>query len=186
MSTILRIKDNTDMRRVLIVPIGVIDPDILHSISKIIEEVFPLRAEVGKGMPVPHHCYNSNRRQYHATPMLKEMQGLKQKGFERVLGVTDVDLYEPDLNFIFGEAAVYQGVAVISLARLREEFYGRHPDKRLLLQRAGKEAVHELGHTYGLDHCPNPKCIMYFSNRLRDTDVKGPGFCRLCKDNLGI
>jgi len=70
--------------------------------------------------------------------------------------------------------------AVISLARLRPEFYGSPPDAPLLLKRAVKEAIHELGHTHGLGHCRDPRCIMCFSNTLHDTDVKGPGFCAAC------
>ena len=58
------------------------------------------------------------------------------------------------------------------------------PDDALFLQRAVKEAVHELGHTCGLGHCRNPRCVMFFSNTLHDTDVKGPGFCTACRDKL--
>lgn len=174
------------MRKVMIVPVGDIEPAVLQGIAASVEEALPLKAEVGRGLPAPRHHYNPGRGQYHATPMLKEILALKQKGFERVLGVTEADLYIPDLNFIFGEADMHGGAAIISLARLREEFYGRNPDKPLLILRAGKEAVHELGHTYGLDHCPDPKCIMYFSNRLQDTDEKGPGFCDDCRNRLGI
>ena len=77
---------------------------------------------------------------------------------------------------------------MISLARLRPEFYGSPPDDTLFLQRAVKEAVHELGHTYGLGHCRDPRCVMFFSNTLHDTDVKGPGFCAACTNevNRGI
>ncbi|MEA2005134.1 MAG: hypothetical protein U9O50_02570 [Acidobacteriota bacterium] len=42
------------------------------------------------------------------------------------------------------------------------------------------EAVHELGHTYGLSHCPDAKCVMHFSNSLLDTDKKSASFCTHC------
>ncbi len=51
--------------------------------------------------------------------------------------------------------------------------------------RALKEAVHELGHTYYLSHCADAKCVMYFSNSLADTDIKGAGFCKRCQQRLG-
>jgi len=53
-----------------------------------------------------------------------------------------------------------------------------------LQERALKEAVHELGHLLGLPHCDNPRCIMFFSNTLADTDRKGPGFCPACRGKL--
>ena len=97
-----------------------------------------------------------------------------------------MDLYVPDLNFVFGEADTYSGVVLISVIRLRQEFYGLRPDKKLFKERAVKEAVHELRHVCGLDHYTHPDCIMYFYNSISDTDRKGPGFCRLCKERLGI
>jgi archaemetzincin len=93
--------------------------------------------------------------------------------------LVDHDLYVPGLNFVFGEAS--QKVAVISFTRLRQEFYHLPEDRGLFHRRALTEAVHELGHTYGLQHCKNPHCVMFFSNTLMDTDRKGPEFCTECK-----
>jgi len=99
--------------------------------------------------------------------------------YEKIWGIIDDDLYVPKLNFVFGEAG--QRVAIISLTRLRNEFYNLPKDQTLFRKRVLTEGVHELGHTYGLVHCRNPHCVMFFSNSLIDTDVKGPDFCRKCK-----
>lgn len=66
----------------------------------------------------------------------------------------------------------HRGVAVFSLARLRSG-----ADEALLSRRAETEAVHELGHTYGLSHYDDPTCVMWFSNTLSESDRKGPNFC---------
>ncbi len=174
------------MKKILIVPIGSVDTDILRDIAIALGRIFRSKVELGKEIPIPQDSYDSKRRQYHSTIILRKMQVVKPKNFDLMLGVIDVDLYVPELNFVFGEADVSSGITVISLARLRQEIYGLRPDKRVFHERAIKEAIHELGHTYGLDHCPNPKCIMYFSNSIRDTDRKGPGFCNNCKNKLGI
>ncbi|RMD53346.1 MAG: archemetzincin, partial [Nitrospirae bacterium] len=100
-----------------------------------------------------------------------------------------VDLYADGLNFVFGEADILRGVAIISLTRLHQSFYGLPEDRGLFIERALKEAVHELGHLYGLRHCPDPHCVMHFSNSLLDTDKKSYKFCAICrrklKENIG-
>jgi archaemetzincin len=96
----------------------------------------------------------------------------------------DVDLYSPGLNYIFGVAEPSLGMAIISLYRLKPERYGLPHNERLLQERAIKEAIHELGHTYYLSHCPDPRCVMHFSNTLVDTDKKDACFCSRCRQRL--
>lgn len=174
------------MKGILIIPIGNTDQDVIRSISDALSGTFHLKVATGKGMNIPENSCDSRRRQYHATTILKEMLAEKRGEFDLMLGITDADLYVPELNFVFGEADVFSGATIISLARLKQEFYGLPADRRLFHQRAAKEAIHEISHACGLDHCPDRKCIMYFSNSIRDTDRKGPGFCNACKDTLGI
>jgi archaemetzincin len=174
------------MKGIIVVPIGSIDEDVLQCITEGLRKVFRCRVGLGGGMPVPKDSYNAKRGQYLSTEVLGKIRAMKLEGYDLMLGVTDVDLYAPRLNFVFGETDVFAGIAVISLARLGEEFYGHRTDRDLLLMRAVKEAIHEIGHTNGLDHCNDPLCIMFFSNSLSDTDRKGPGFCGVCREKLGI
>jgi len=174
------------MKRIIILPVGSVDTDIFRKICHGLASTFHVKIEEGQEVPIPTNSYNPRRGQYHATTILKKMKATCKKNYDMILGVIDVDLYVPDLNYVFGVADMSSGITVISLTRLRQEFYGRPSDRKILQDRAVKEAVHELGHAYGLHHCPNPKCIMYFSNSLLDTDKKGPGFCKVCKGELGI
>lgn len=102
----------------------------------------------------------------------------------RILLVVDQDLFVPDLNFVFGEAEIGGPAAIISLTRLRPEFYRLKPDRNVFRERTAKEAVHELGHTFGLVHCRNSSCVMFFSNSLLDTDRKKNDFCSACRRKL--
>ena len=100
----------------------------------------------------------------------------KHSEWTRLLGVVSQDLHAHGLNFVFGEADAAHGVAVFSLARLRENTSSRAADERFR-RRVATEAIHELAHTYGLGHCTDQRCVMWFSNTLSETDRKGTKFC---------
>ena len=147
---------------ILVLPIGEVEAGVLAHLCAALSETFGQPCRLGPALPVPDEAFNPRRRQYAAGAILAQ---LRPGQTERVLGVVDLDLYVPELNFVFG------------LARLRERFYGKPDNEALFLTRAVKEAVHELGHTYGLGHCLDRRCVMAFSNSLADTDYKGRTFC---------
>ncbi len=64
--------------------------------------------------------------------------------------VVDMDIFASGFNFVFGKADITGRRALISLQRLRQEFYGLPKNENLFQERVLKETVHELGHTYGL------------------------------------
>lgn len=165
-------------------PFGDIDPNLLKALALRLDETFRCKTVVAEQAAIPDKIYNPRRKQYHSTRILRELERVERPEDELILGVIDGDLYVPELNFVFGEADMMAKVAVIGLARLRQEYYGLEPDRELFLLRAAKEAIHELGHTCGLVHCHDRKCVMYFSNSLADTDEKQPSFCAVCRIEL--
>ena len=124
------------------------------------------------------------RNQYYSTAILQQMQPLAGDG-ARLLAVTSVDLYVPVLTFVFGEAQLGGNCAVVSMHRLREEFYGLPANEPLMEERLLKEAVHELGHTFGLRHCDDWRCVMTSSHAVERLDVKGAAFCGACREVVG-
>jgi archaemetzincin len=101
------------------------------------------------------------------------------------LAVTEADLYVPVLTFVFGEAQLGGPRAIVSLHRLREEFYGLPRDEKKLDARLAKEALHELGHTLGLRHCDDWRCVMASSHAVERLDLKEAQYCRQCAQRLG-
>ncbi len=176
---------NIEKRRILLIPIGKIDRNILIYLQPKLKVRFNRKVDIVSRLELPDYTYNSKRRQYYSTPILSELSSfISNLNGEKALGIVDVDLYVPELNFVFGEAELGGKVAVISLIRLRQEFYGLPSDQELFLERALKEATHELGHCFGLRHCSDPTCVMHFSNSLADTDRKRSFFCKRCKKIL--
>jgi archaemetzincin len=134
-----------------------------------------------ESMVIPEESFNAARQQYDSNMLLERLHKFSQKRrIDRVLGIADIDLFIPGLNFIFGQAECPGKAALISLWRLRPEYYGQSPSNELLEKRSIKEAIHEMGHTFGFRHCPDPHCVMHFSNTISDTDAKLDTFCSRC------
>ena len=98
-----------------------------------------------------------------------------------MFGIASVDIYIPILTFVFGEAQMDGPCSVISTHRLRQEFYGLPPDPQWFRLRLLKEAIHEVGHTLNLTHCPNYRCVMASSHAVEWIDLKDSAFCATCR-----
>ncbi len=138
----------------------------------------------------PRHAFDARRRQHASGAILRWLLESGPSG-GRVLAVTDRDLFIPILTYVFGEAQLGGDAAVVSTARLAE-----HADlveaegapgagRTLLVERLSKEAVHEVGHTFGLLHCAAAGCVMGRSPALREVDEKSSALCGACRAHLG-
>jgi archaemetzincin len=171
--------------KILLVSVGKIEEWILGTLEDHLEKTFQCQVETGEGLEVPEEAYNPKRNQYFSSFIMEKLrQTIKPAKPQKILAISDVDLYVEGLNFVFGEAELGGHFAIISLARLHQSYYGFQENKTLFLERAKKEAVHELGHTFGLRHCPDSECVMHFSNSLQDTDRKRTSFCSRCQKLL--
>ena len=168
--------------KITLKPLGNIADEIMERFRDRVGDVFQCSVEIEAGFSDLAQAYNPERKQYFSSKLLASLGKAERE--ERVVGIANVDIYVPRLNFVFGEADIVSRTAIVSLFRLRQEYYGLAPDEALLLERATKEIVHELGHTFGLGHCPNNKCVMHFSNSLADTDLKGASVCSSCRPKI--
>jgi archaemetzincin len=130
----------------------------------------------------PEFAYEPKRNQFYSTAIVKMLASLP----DRMLGITAVDLFVPVLSFVFGEAQLGGKAALVSICRLQQEFYGLPADDTLLVERLLKEAVHELGHTYGLKHCDNWQCAMSSSHAVEKIDMKTAELCPKCRSVVAL
>lgn len=130
--------------------------------------------------------YSLDRNQYHSTLLLAQLLKFLPEDGEKIVGITDVDIFIPILTFLFGEAQLGGKGALVSTYRLANDFYGLPADNKLLYQRAMKEVLHELGHTFGLIHCPDYECVMNSSTYVENIDLKKNHFCPVCQQKLNI
>jgi len=164
-------------------PFGEIEEALLEAVRQAIEQRFRVRATTGEPRNLPDNSYSHQRGQYRSTAFLNELSRSSSNGRIR-LGIANVDLFVPELNFVFGEASSQRRVAVYSIARLDPHFYREHANLEKLTRRAITEAIHELGHVFGLAHCERADCVMWFSNTLAETDRKGWEFCKHCAERI--
>ena len=161
---------------IYLVAAGDVDRKMMEEIRACLPDYLPVtaKAEIDKKRELPQTAYDTSRKQYMAAMVIDEIA--KQMTIdtveERVLVVTDADLYAPDSDFVFGAADAKKGICVISLARLKNE-------SQIL-----KEAVCELGRSRGLDYCKDPRCVMHFSKDISDIDRKKNKFCHHCENDL--
>lgn len=131
---------------------------------------------LGTEIRPPEQSFNKFRQQYEANIILDHLE----KNFdEKVLAITDKDIYTSGLNYVFGLAKLKGKAAIVSIFRLMTA------DKELLKERLIKETIHEFGHVLGLQHCKEKGCVMNFSNNIRDIDNKTTEFCHMCQIALG-
>jgi len=124
--------------------------------------------------------FSIEREQYFSTQIIAEAMKLTDEFDGKIVLLTDVDIFVPVLTFIFGEAQLNGKHSILSVCRLHEEFYSGISDEHLLFERTVKEALHELGHSYGLRHCVDWDCVMHSSPGIEEVDINGNTFCRKC------
>jgi archaemetzincin len=157
--------------------------DVLEYLAAALARTFRTPCRIGPQTLDIAFSLDGGRRQHYSSAIIQRLE----RGADpaaRVLGVAGCDLYVPLLTFVFGEAQLDGNCAVVSIARLKEEFYGMPPRGDLLRERLVKEASHELGHTFGLRHCADWRCVMASSHAVERLDVKGAQFCRECRGLL--
>jgi archaemetzincin len=134
---------------------------------------------------IPPEAHNRFRKQYNAETIMEFVSGLPEVKFMDkdipTLIITDEDMYYKGMNFCFGLEDPGRSSYIVSTARLRPEFYDEQPNEKKVTERLIKEVIHEIGHSKGLYHCTNPKCVMCFSPSVSDIDIKVRDFCENCK-----
>ncbi|HEY6191213.1 MAG TPA: archaemetzincin family Zn-dependent metalloprotease [Bacteroidota bacterium] len=152
--------------------------------ARAVEEAFGARAVLERTSLDLDHAFDAPRGQYRSAVLLAQLLAAAPEQDVKWIAIVDVDLFIPVLTFVFGEAQLGGRAAIVSVHRLSNEFYGMPADHPRLLDRLGKEIIHELGHTAGLIHCRQFECVMRSSTYVGEIDLKAGRLCRGCRDHL--
>jgi archaemetzincin len=154
-------------------------------VARTLSAILGVQASISEN-PVRMMGYVEERKQINAQLLLDSVQAYKRrhKLTDLVLLVLSQDLFRNGHSFVFGLARESVGVAVVSAARLGNEFYGMEKSDDDLIDRLSKEGAHEIGHLFGLGHCAERECIMFSPDTLDELDRKKKGFCDHCRTQL--
>jgi archaemetzincin len=168
------------MSAVALAAVGDAPEAVLEHVEAALGSAFALPVLRLPALDEPREAYSPARRQWASLEFLKLLHARLPAAAARLVGITERDLFVPVLSFVYGQAQLGGEAAVVSLARLRAEFHGLRPDPEALARRAATEAVHEIGHTFGLVHCADRGCPLSLSLDLSDLDRKTAEPCPRC------
>jgi archaemetzincin len=160
------------------------NPAVLEVMGEAARIAFKRPVEMRRRILSLSYACDAVREQYKSPRLLTRLKHFKRGVGDKILGIVDVDLYSLGFDYIYGEADLANGIATLSLYRLYPEFFGQPHNRALFEERAVKEAIHELGHLFGLGHCRDKKCVMRFCPDPENVDEKTRDICARCAVEL--
>jgi archaemetzincin len=168
------------MGKIFVSPVGGVNDEMMNMMARHIGGMFGFEVEMYTSFPEPDYALDARRGQYSSALILQNLASVCPPEAVRFLAITEADLFIPMVTFVYGQAQLSGRTALVSLARLSQEFYGLQTNKELKTRRARKETAHELGHTFGLVHCRDRACLMSLSTEILQIDMKSEDFCAGC------
>lgn len=184
----VRLRPRRRLRPIELIPAGEVDPALLDQLGRDLERTLGMQWTIGDALPLHPEWRDAESGHYRSIYLihaLMDRAAAGGRGRARTwrLAIADAGLCAGGVGAIFGEAAMKGCCAVVGLRPLRA---GSGADAEILRARLRTEAVHEVAHLAGAEHCGRASCVMYPSRHIADTDHKGSAFCPECRRALKL
>jgi archaemetzincin len=170
---------------VLLQPLQFHDANTLRFLADSIEKFYPVEMIIAHSKEFPAHAYYKPRNRYRADSTIKWLLQVKPDSVRTIVGITNEDVSVdkgPHLDYgVMGLGYKPGKACVVSTFRIRKTARSNNH----LRQRLFKLVVHEMGHNFGLDHCPDETCIMADAEGQMKLDQE-KDFCMSCKQRVRI
>lgn len=161
---------------IAIQPYDGINKETIVKLQNDLTKIFNYDIVILQSKALPKTAYYKERGRYRAEKLLTDLSTDK---YEKVIGVTDKDISTTKGSYydwgIFGLAIIDGKECVVSGFRFK--------NSNKYMSRLTLTAIHELGHTFGLEHCNSPICIMGAFNGIKYLD-SNTWFCLDCLKKL--
>lgn len=182
--------------RVSIQPLGKCDAKLIDSVAKKVAHFYQVEVVINETQKLPQNAFvNIKSPRYRADTIIRSLREIKPDSIDYILAITNSDISttkrnddgeikEPVRKYedwgIFGLGFRPGPTCVVSTYRM-----GRK--KSVKIERAQKVALHELGHNFGLPHCPNKNCFMQDgAETIKTVDKVDFNLCNSCQKLIGV
>ncbi|OHD67024.1 MAG: hypothetical protein A2176_16255 [Spirochaetes bacterium RBG_13_51_14] len=171
-------------QRVAIQPLGYVRQEVINCVTAGLARVYDVKAQVLPPVDIPRTSYYRPNSRYRAEKLLDYLETDRYSGYDKILGLTAFDISTSKGRIydwgIFGLGRLSGRSCIVSTFRLTR---GASAEK--FFARLVKVVNHEMGHTFGLPHCPAAGCIMQDAKgTIMTVDKETGAFCEACKNRL--